>query len=165
LVKTEINPSNNDIYYYFSGYPLGTFNFIRKYEGGQQSFTFMLFEIPLKYGRQISMVELVHPDHTIVGNYPVWTVPPSGNVSELNMESLSAQESLDIFTAPEAVGKQMVIKAVVDGQPTDDFHAAYKAAINQLINTIKGGRATDIIINTWSFLGPPVVFPEELKKH
>lgn len=165
LVKTEINPSNNNIHYYFSGYPLGTFNFIRKYEGGQQSFTFMLFEIPLKYGRQILMVNLIHPENQI-GNRPVWTVPPSGNVSELNMEYLSAQESLDIFTAPEAVGKQIVIHAFVDVQATDPFPVAYKAAINQLINNLKSGKATDIIsINTWSLSGPPVVFPEELKKH
>ena len=110
------------------------------------------------------MVELVHPDHQI-GNKPVWTVPPSGNVSELNMETLSAQESLDIFTAPEAVGKQMVIYMTDRHDTEQPIAAAYIADIYKLINNLKSGRATDIIDDAKSITGPPVVFPEELKKH
>jgi hypothetical protein len=125
---------------FISGYPLGTFHRTDIYISGPLS-RWMLFEIPLRYERQIILFLLPHQTNSFSNLY---FIPASRNINERERHPRLFKGVLEALSKPEAIGNQMVLAFQIKEPETHPMSKKYNEAWEELTVALKQQKAAEV---------------------
>lgn len=125
---------------FVSGYSLGTFYPITSYIGGPSP-CWMVFEIPLRYERQIMLFLL--PDQTNSFRN-LYFIPASRNINERERHPRLFKGVLEALSKPEAIGNQMVLAFQIKKPETHPMNKKYNEAWEKLATALKQQKAVEV---------------------